>query len=164
MKKALIIITILTLILSFTACGASEEETSATNENTTTNENATLPLNENGQQIALDRDGVKITVVGSGEYDNVGTTVELLVENNTDGDIMVQSTDSSIGDVSIYTTFSVTLKAGEAQTQDLYFGQYDLEENEITTIEEVSLKFDVFHPETFEPILLSDEITINIPQ
>lgn len=94
--------------------------------------------------VAYDADGVKITVLGVEKDVTLGSALMVLIENNTDHNITVQSRNESVNGYMMDTIFSPEIAAGKYMIDDLTFLSSSLKENEIESIEEVELYFVVF--------------------
>ena len=68
----------------------------------------------------------------------------------------------SINDIMISGVFSPTVAAGKTANDEITIYSSDLEENSITQIENVELKFLVFNDDTLDTILESQVIAFNI--
>ena len=113
------------------------------------------------EQVLLDQNGIKITFTGI-EEERSRVNIKLKIENNTETPITVQQRDMSINDIMISGVFSPTVAAGKTANDEITIYSSDLEENSITQIENVELKFLVFNDDTLDTILESQVIAFNI--
>lgn len=84
----------------------------------------------------------------------------LLIENNTDKSITVQSRDTYINGYSVDAMMSVDVAPGKKANDELTFLKSDLKKCNITTIASIDLVFHVFDSETWKGIFDSELITI----
>ncbi len=92
--------------------------------------------------VAVEDDGVKIVVktkVTTGMFD----TSEILVymENNTDGNIVVEVRDVTVNGLNIRPEFSCGIVTGKKAFEALTFFDFTLEENGVESIDEIELQF-----------------------
>lgn len=113
------------------------------------------------EQVLLDQNGIKITFTGI-EEERSRVNIKLKIENNTEAPIMVQQRDMSVNGIMMDGIFSPTIAAGKLANDEITIYSSDLEENSITQIENVELKFLVFNDDTLDTILESQVIAFNI--
>lgn len=113
------------------------------------------------EQVLLDQDDIKITLK-SLEFDGMfGPSLKVLVENNSEEPITVQTRDSSINDVMIESMFSCDVVSGKKANDSITFMESDLEHAGIKIIKDIEFKFHIFNSDTWDGVLDSDTITIN---
>lgn len=112
-------------------------------------------------ELAYDKNGVKIVIKGLAEEDSfLGPSVVVYIENNSDKDITVQTNDTSINGFMIDAIFSCNVAAGKRAVDTITFMESDLEENDITAIENVELSFHAINFDDWETIFDTEIITI----
>lgn len=141
--------------------GTSSDTSSRVNEMPSLQEEVSSKQSVTMEQVLLDQSGIKITFTGVKEERSY-TNLKLKIENNTDIPITVQERDMSINDIMISGVFSPTVAAGKTANDEISIFTSDLEENSITQIENVELKFLVFNDDTLDTILESQVIAFNI--
>ncbi len=114
---------------------------------------------DNEGQVLYDQDGIKILGKYVDESDFWGTAVLLYIENNSDENVMIQTDNFSINGYTLDAYFSSTVYAGKKAYDSITVFSTDLEENDITSVDEVSLTFKFINPDTYSTISESDEIT-----
>lgn len=72
---------------------------------------------------------------------------------------MIQTDNFSINGYTLDAYFSSTVYAGKKAYDSITVFSTDLEENDITSVDEVSLTFKFINPDTYSTISESDEIT-----
>lgn len=113
------------------------------------------------EQVLLDQDGIKVTLK-SLEFEGMfGPSLKVLVENDTEEPITVQTRDSSINDVMVETMFSSEVASGKKANDSITFMESELAHAEITTIKDIEFKLHIFNSDTWNGILDSDTIRIN---
>lgn len=112
-------------------------------------------------QILLEQDGIKITYTGLGK-DYMSTTIKLRIENQSDQPITVQERDMSINGIMVDGLLSCDVSPGKIANTSIDVFDSNLEENGISNIENVELSFNVFNADTWDDIIESDAITIQV--
>lgn len=111
-------------------------------------------------EVLYDEGGIKIIGKYVNESDFWGSAVLLYVENNTDKNVTIHADNVSINGFTFDSAiFSATVFAGKKAYRDITLFSSELEENEITSVDEVSLKFKVLDADSYKEIAKSDEIT-----
>lgn len=182
MKRFFKIVLLLLVIITSIACGSTAnrgnpvvvEETTSKGDIAPTNTAQVTPneILEIGpsptaeglitveQQPLLDQDGILI-YLKSLSYDNLlGPTLNILIENNTNKNITVQTRNSVINDVMIETIFSCDVAAGKKANDGISFLAADLEEAKITIIKDIEFNFHIFNSDTWDPIYDSETYSI----
>lgn len=112
------------------------------------------------EQVLLDQDGIIITLK-SLEYDGIfGPSLKVLVENNSDESITVQTRESSVNGIMAETMFSCEVGPDKKANDSITFMESYLEAAGISTIKDIELKFHVFDSESWDGRFDSDVITI----
>lgn len=116
--------------------------------------------NDSGFTVC-DDGGIRIVVQKLNSEDSFwGSDVYVYAENNTDANITIQARDVSIDGFMVEPMFSCDIAAGKKAYDTITFLQSDLEDNDITDIKELELRFTVFNSDTWEDILDTDIITV----
>lgn len=87
-----------------------------------------------------------------------GTAILLYTENTSGANVGVQVDDMSINGFMMSPCFSTTIYDGKKSFDDITVFSSDLEENGITSIEEVELKFHIYNIDTYDTISDTDPI------
>lgn len=90
-----------------------------------------------------------------------GPGIVLYIYNSSDRDVMIQVRDVSVNGFMVDTIFSSDVDAGKHCLDAVTFLRSDLEENEITEIEEVTLSFMIADGDTWHTIEETQSITLN---
>ena len=102
-----------------------------------------------------------ISVIGKVLADSLfGEEVILLVKNNSDKDVIVQTENISVNGFTIDGWMYDTVYAGTVRFCSLDLYSASLEENEITEVEDVSFTVNCIDPYTYNRTAQSDEIQI----
>lgn len=111
--------------------------------------------------LAYEGNGVKIVVKGLAEDESIfGPSIVVYIENTGDKDVTVQTRDVSINGFMVDAMFSCDVVAGKRAIDTITFMETDLEENEITAIEDVELSFHVFDMAEWETIVDTEVVNI----
>ncbi len=112
--------------------------------------------------VAYDKNGVKIVAKKISSEDSFwGAELYLYIENNTDKNITVQSRDVSVNGFMIDPIFSADIVSGKKAFDSLTFFDSDLEENEITDIVDLELKFIISDMESWHTLEETEIISIH---
>lgn len=180
MKKFAFFLLSALLVLSLAACGSngstqstapessasstsSEAESSAaaTEEPTATPEPTEEPSTHTTleETVLLDESGIKVTATDLTDY---GGTPDLTlhVENNTDGDIMIQTSEyAAVNGCMVRAIASIQASAGESTDDTVMFLNTDFEEAGIETVSDIKLAVKAVDANWSE-ICTSDYVTI----
>ena len=110
--------------------------------------------------VAYEGNDIKIVVKGLSEDDSIfGPGIVVYLENNGKKDITVQARDVSVNGFMIDGIFSSSVASGKRAIDSITFMKSDLEENDITSIEDVELSFHIYDGD-METIADTDTVTI----
>lgn len=109
-------------------------------------------------ELAIDQNGVKIIFKGIQKTESY-TNLMVFIENQTDADITIQVRDESVNGFMISPIFSSDIAAGKVSFAEISFMNSDLDDNSISTIEAIELKFHVFREDNWDDIFDSGLIT-----
>lgn len=179
MKKFISFLLSALLVLSLAACGSnggsrstasessagstasSEAESSAaaTEEATATPEPSAQPTLE--ETVLLDEGGIKVTATGLTDYGLGGAPdLELHVENNTDGDIMVQTNEyAAVNGCMVRGIASIQASAGDSADDTVMFLDDEFEAAGIETVSDIKLAVRAIDADWNE-ICASDFVTV----
>lgn len=116
------------------------------------------PINDEGDVLW---EGEGITVISRVIQDSLfGRSVQLLIKNNSEDDIVVQADNVSVNGFTISEFMSSDVVAGTVCYADMTVLESSLEENDIDEIEEVSFTLKMLDPETFDTIVETEELTV----
>lgn len=169
-KRILAVMMAATMVLSMSACnGSNSEDTSTTPANESSidtekaddvsdgvSEDATI---EN--QELYNQNGIVITATELNMNGTWGPEIKVIVENNSEKNITVQTRNSSVNGFMTEIGFSCDVAAGKKANDALTFTSSDLELCGIEKIANVEFSFNVFDSDTWDDILSTDMITIN---
>lgn len=114
-----------------------------------------------GETVLLDQNGIRITAVSLENDAWLGPTLNVLVENSTDANVMVQVSESDVNGAMMYAVFSCDVAAGKKANSEITFMQSDLDTAGIETIQTMELLFRVVNPETWNTIFDAEPVTLN---
>ena len=173
-KRILLIIVLLMFSLLITSCSSSDESEKVavdkTNMESETPNSDSQEDNESKiddpeqvvveEQILFDQDEIRITLKSLKDDGMFGPSLQVLVENDSQQPITVQTRDSSVNDLMIETMFSCDVVPGKKANDSITFMSSDLKNSGITTIQNIEFEFHVFNSDTWDGILDSDTIII----
>ena len=110
--------------------------------------------------VAYDGNGIKIVVKGLDEDTLFGSSVVVYIENNSSKNVTVQTRDVSVNGFMVDAIFSQDVVIGKKAVTDITFMSTELEENEITTVEDVELSFHIFESDSWDTIVDTDVVKI----
>lgn len=116
---------------------------------------------EKTNTVIYDENGIKISFKGI-EKSTLGKDIKLNVENNTENKKMVQVRDLSINGIMIDGLFSVSIESGKKANDGITLLKSYLEENDITEIEEIELKFAIINSDDILDQYNTETIKITI--
>lgn len=90
-----------------------------------------------------------------------GSSVLLYIENKSNQNITVSCDDMSINGFMVTSLLSSTVYKGKYAIDDITILSSSLEENEITSIDTIELKFHIYNPDTYSTIVDTDVIKFN---
>lgn len=91
-----------------------------------------------------------------------GTAILLYLENTSGKNVTVSCENMSINGFMVDPIFSSTIYAGKMAIDEITIFSTDLEENDITQIEEVELTFHIYNADTYKTIVDTDPITFEV--
>ena len=111
--------------------------------------------------LAYSGEGIKIVTRGLSEDQSIlGPSIVVYIENNSDENVTVQARDVSINGFMVDTIFSSDVLMGKRVVDTITFLSSDLEENGITSIEDVELSFHIFDSAGWDTVVDTDPITL----
>lgn len=112
--------------------------------------------------IAYEGNGVKIVIKGLAEDESLfGPSIVTYIENTGDKDITVQTRDVSVNGFMVDATFSCDVTTGKRAVDTITFMESSLEENGITSIDDVELSFHVFDSNSWETVVDTELVQIS---
>ena len=129
----------------------------ATTEEVTETPIASVSVEE---QVIFDLNDIKITVTGleDGFY---GTNLKVLIENNSDKSIIVQTRDSNVNGFMVDTMFSPDVAAGKKVNDEITFMTSGLKDCGIEDIASMEFEIIVIDEESWTHVVESDVIKID---
>jgi len=112
------------------------------------------------KELICDEQGFKIYYTGlSQEMDKIN--INLLIENHTDTDYVVQVRDFSINGYMVDATISCDVTAQKKANDEIYIYSEELNKNGITTMEQAIFKFHLFKSDNLGSGSNTKSVTIN---
>lgn len=111
--------------------------------------------------VLYDESGIRIIGKTVDENSFWGTAILLYIENNSGRNVGINVDDLSINGFMLTPYFSTTVYDGKKSVDEITLLSSELEENEISSIDDVELKFHIYDSATYETIADSDVITFS---
>lgn len=111
--------------------------------------------------VVFANDGIKIVVKGLSEDGWLGPGIVVYIQNESDKQITVQTRDVSVNGFMAQTVFSADVSSGKHCVDTITFLGSDLEDNDISSIENVELSFHIFDSNNWGTAVDTDMITID---
>ena len=115
--------------------------------------------NDSGQEL-YNADGIRIVGKYVDENSFWGAAVLLYIENNSGKNKVIQCDDMSINGFMVTPYFSSTVYDGKKAIDDITLMSTELEENNITSVDDIELKFRIMNDD-FSNSYESDLITFS---
>ena len=112
------------------------------------------------ESVLYDQNGIKITAKSFNAKAMFGPSVKLLIENNAEKSITVQSRNESVNGYMIDSMLSCDVAAGKKANDELVFMKSDLALAGITTIADMEFSFYFFDSASWTDSFESDQVTI----
>lgn len=152
------LIVILFFVSGCSATGDAVDKTPVDGGDVENNKSTVVNVSE---RVILDQDDIIITLKSLENDSFFGPSLKILVENNSEKAVTVQTRNSSVNGIMIETMFSVDVEPGKKSNDEISFMSYELERAGISTIKTIEFKFNVFDAESWDDVLYSDVIIIN---
>lgn len=111
--------------------------------------------------LAYEGNDIKIVVKGLNEDGSLfGPGIVVYIENNREENITVQTRGVSVNGFMVDIIFSSDVVSGKRAIDSITFMSSALEENEITSFEDVELSFHIFKSDGWDTIVDTDVVTI----
>lgn len=108
--------------------------------------------------------GIRIVGKYVDEYSFWGTAVLLYLENNSGKNVAVVCDNMSINGFMVTPYFSSTVYDGKMAIEEITIMESDLEENDITAIEDIELEFHIYNDDTWTIIDDTDPISFSVAE
>lgn len=119
------------------------------------------PRPAKGQALVEER-GVKVTYTGMEQAEDGDVALHLTVENNSGQPIVVNVQEFSANRCQMAAFFASEVAAGETSHAVLTIPAGELERYGLDTVEEASFFLVVFHGDTLEPILTTEQLHVDL--
>lgn len=155
LKRLALILATVMMFFTLTAC----QSTTPTVTNPETNTSTT----SKGEVELVNRDGVKIILVGNLDLKGnvLGPQIKVRVENNSGRSIIIQARNTSVNGFSMDAIMSCSVNNGEKGYDTLLFLNSDLNNAGITNIKTIKTAFAIIDGNTWYTLSTTDSVTIN---
>ncbi len=113
------------------------------------------------KQVLVDENGIKITALEIDYSGSFGPKVEMLVENNSSHDVMIQARNSSVNGAMVEANFTFDIIAGESRREDIGFAKSGMELYGIKAVETLEFGLLISDAHNWETIVSVDSIRID---
>lgn len=124
-------------------------------------ENMDVTADNVGAEL-YNENGVRIVGKYVDEDSFWGAAVILYIENNTGRDITVSCEDLSVNGFMVDSWFGCDVVAGKKAVDDITLTSSTMEENDITSIDDIEVVFTAYDSNTYSTIFKSDPITFSV--
>ena len=119
------------------------------------------PRPEKGQALVEEK-GVKVTYTGMEQAEDGDVALHLAVENNSGQPIVVNVQEFSANRCQMAASFASEVAAGETSHAVLTIPAGELVRYAVDTVEEAPFFLVVFHGDTLEPILTTEQLHVDL--
>ena len=112
------------------------------------------------EQVLVDQDGIKITALEYVKDSIWGDGIKVLIENETDKDVMVGCNALIVNDYMINDLFASEVAAGKKSNETIYLSSSELKAAGIDTVGRIEIYFHVYDTDSYDRIFDSDCVTI----
>lgn len=125
-------------------------------------DNMTTEINDSGTEI-YNEGGIRVVArMGDDSYDYWANDLLLYIENNSGRNVYVSADDVSINGFMMDSYFYCEVYDGKKAVDWCGIDEEDLDDNGITSIDEVELKLEIEDPDTYETIAETGAITFTL--
>lgn len=112
--------------------------------------------------VLVDQDGIVITAQELVEDPIMGTGIQLLIENNSSENQIIQCDYAVVNNFMMPSLlFSADVAAGKKATETLYFTDSVMEGADISTITDLSFAFYSVNPDTYQRLFTAPEVSLS---
>ena len=119
------------------------------------------PAMDDGKEL-YNQNGIRIVGKYVDENSFWGAGVLLFIENNFSENIVVQCDNMSINGFMVTPYFSCTVNNGRMALDNITIMSSDLEQNGITSVDDLELVFKIINPDTYQTIVETDPIAFSM--
>ena len=129
-----------------------------------TEDNETVPAQivpDIAGTVLYDKNGIKLSTYGF-ETSDSGFSIQMLIENSSDRNVMVETSQFSCNGYMFGSGISAFLKPGTESVQSFSFANWQLEVQGITELSNIQFIFTVEDSDTWDLIDTSELLTLNV--
>ncbi|MDY2628498.1 MAG: hypothetical protein SOW08_09355 [Lachnospiraceae bacterium] len=119
------------------------------------------PALDEGKEL-YNKDGIRILAQYVDEDTFLGTAVQVFMENASKRDVIIQCENMSINDMMVEGYFSTQINSGKMAIDTIDVLSSDLEENNITQVQNVELNLLILDPDSFETLAESGVVSFSV--
>ena len=112
------------------------------------------------EQVLVDQDGIKITALKYVKDSIWGDGIKVLIENETEKDVMVGCNALIVNDYMINDLFASDVAAGKKSNETIYLSSSELKAAGIDTVGRIEIYFHVYDSDSYDNLFDSDCVTI----
>lgn len=157
MKKHLLTLFVAAAAM-FTLAACSTPSNTEASESVVTSAESPAPA----ETVLVDNDDITVVLTGTDPDDMFGYVLKLRLENKTDKTLMYSAENVSVNGFMVEPLFAQTVSAGNKANADFTIFDTDLEDNQISEVNEVKFSLRVYNDDDWtEDAIFEDELTIN---
>ncbi len=160
LKRLLSLVAASVFALSLFACSSGGASSGAASGSVSVSAAAANQVPTIEETVLVDEAGVKITATSFDQKAALGSTVKLLIENNSGQDLIVQARNASINGYMMETMLSADVADGKKANDSLVFVRSDMKLAEIDTVASMEFSFHIFTKEGWSDYLDTAPITL----
>lgn len=157
MKKHLLTLFVAATAM-FTLAACSTPSNTEASESVVTSAESAAPA----ETVLVDNDDITVVLTDTDPDDMFGYVLKLRLENKTDKTLMYAAENVSVNGFMVEPLFAQTVSAGNKANADFTIFDTDLEDNQISEVNEVKFSLRVYNDDDWtEDAIFEDELTIN---
>lgn len=157
MKKHLLTLFVAATAM-FTLAACSTPSNTEASESVVTSAESAAPA----ETVLVDNDDITVVLTDTDPDDMFGYVLKLRLENKTDKTLMYSAQNVSVNGFMVEPLFAQTVSAGNKANADFTIFDTDLEDNQISEVNEVKFSLRVYNDDDWtEDAIFEDELTIN---
>ncbi|MDR0875823.1 MAG: hypothetical protein LBN12_06400 [Clostridiales Family XIII bacterium] len=168
MKKVAALLLFGLAVFALSACGGGSNSSSDSSSgkvevDSDSSEQTVVNAPTVEEQVVFDQDGVVVTVKGltlGQELFSFGPELQVLIENNSSSNVLVQSRDGVVNGIMVEPYLSSEVTAGNKANSEITFFSSSLEKAGIEQITDIEFKLAIIDPNTYSDISASAPIII----
>lgn len=165
MRKLVGLTAAILICVNLAACGNQPQNPANTDALPSAQPTATPTANPSEEasiesSLIYDANGIKVTAKSLSSGGLFGPELNVLIENNTDKNLTIQTQNVSVNDFMVSTIFSAEVPAGKKANDAITFEKGDIEAAGIVKIASIEFFLNIFETDTWDDFAYSEKIAI----